>query len=197
MDERRGGHGVERVARSRTGVGIAALWGLAEATVFFIVPDAWISLMAAFSPAAAARGVVAAVAGAMAGGAAVYAAGDRMQAARSAALLDRMPAISAKMIFRVEREMAEGGTARMLTGPLRGTPYKIYARTAGLQRQPFVPFLLWTVPARAARFMLVAGVAAALGLAIRRRTANPWWVIVPWVAAWTTFYAWYFRRVRG
>ncbi|MFM9105841.1 MAG: hypothetical protein ACKOWF_04000, partial [Chloroflexota bacterium] len=114
-----------------------------------------------------------------------------------AALLDRVPAISGAMIARVEREMAAGGTRRMLLGPLRGTPYKIYARTDGMQGRPLPPFLLWTVPARGIRFLLIAGISALGGRAIRRRTTRPGPVVAVYAAAWTAFYAWYFRRFRG
>jgi len=54
------------------------------------------------------------------------------------------------MVERVEEEMREHGPSSMLLGPLRGTPYKIYAWTAGLQEQPLGTVLLWTIPARGA-----------------------------------------------
>ena len=82
----------------------------------------------------------------------------------------------------------------MLLGPLQGTPYKIYARTAGLQRHSLGATLLWTIPARGARFLLIAGIAAAYGSLVRRRTRRPAWLLAPYLLAWGAFYAWYFRR---
>ncbi|MGI9252919.1 MAG: hypothetical protein ACR2J8_04175 [Thermomicrobiales bacterium] len=183
--------------RSKRAVAIAALWGVAEATVFFIVPDVWIWLMAAFDPRAGLRGVIVAVAGAMAGGTAIYRAGGRIDPERSAALLDRVPAISPAMIAKVERQMAEHGSASMAVGPLQGTPYKIYARTAGMQRQSFPVFLLWTIPARGVRFLLIAAASALFGGFVRRRTRRSGWVVWPYAVAWMVFYWWYFRRVPG
>lgn len=183
--------------RSPAAVAIAALWGFAEATFFFIVPDVWIGLMAAFDPRAGVRGVVAAVAGAMAGGAVVHRAASRIPPERSAALLDGVPAISPEMIARVEDEMAGRGPASMMSGPLKGTPYKIYARAAGVQGQPLLPMMLWTIPARAVRFLMIGVVSAVFGAMVRRRTDRSWWIVVPYAAAWGLFYAWYFRRFRG
>jgi hypothetical protein len=49
--------------------GIAALWGLAEATLFFIVPDVWLTLITVWSPRKALIACLFALLGALAGGA--------------------------------------------------------------------------------------------------------------------------------
>jgi hypothetical protein len=46
----------------------AAVWGLAEATLFFVVPDVLLTWLAAFRPRVACKAVVACLAGALAGG---------------------------------------------------------------------------------------------------------------------------------
>ena len=89
--------------------------------------------------------------------------------------------------------MRERGPASMLLGPLRGTPYKIYARSAGVQGQPLSELLLWTIPARAARFVAIAVVAALYGWLIRRITPRTDWLLGPYLLAWAMFYAAYFR----
>ena len=43
----------------------------------------------------------------------------------------------------------------MLSGPVRGTPYKIYAAQAGEHSLPFLYFLLMTILARLERFIPV------------------------------------------
>jgi membrane protein YqaA with SNARE-associated domain len=172
---------------------VALGWGFAEATIFFIVPDVWIGLLALFSWRAGLRAVIWAVAGALIGGALMYAIGAQVPPDRTARLLDAIPAISPAMIERVEAEMRERGPASMLLGPLQGTPYKIYARTAGMQEQPLIAFLLWSIPARGARFLLVALVAALYGWLVRRITSRPAWLVGPYVLAWAIFYAAYFR----
>jgi hypothetical protein len=53
--------------------------------------------------------------------------------------------------------------------------------------------LLWTIPARAARFALVAAVAALYGSLVRRITPGTGWLIGPYLFAWAVFYVVYFR----
>lgn len=181
------------VARTRTAMAVAAGWGFAEATLFFVVPDVWIGLLALVSWRAGLRAVGWAVAGALVGGAVMYAVGAALPAAASATLLAAVPAVSPAMVAGVEREVDDRGPAAMLLGPLRGTPYKLYARAAGLRRQSFAATLLWTVPARGGRFLLVAAGAALWGAFARRRTQDPAWLVGPYLLAWVLFYAAYFR----
>ncbi len=182
-----------QLAQSRGAAAVAFAWGLAEATLFFIVPDVWIGFLALFDWRAGARAVAWAVLGAVIGGGMVYAAGARLDAAESARILLAVPAISPATIRGVDEEMRERGVASMVEGPLRGTPYKIYARTAGVQGQSPVAFLLWSIPARGVRFLLVAGVAALYGTLARRFTTRTDWLIAPYFLVWTLFYAAYFR----
>ncbi len=191
------GAGTHRFREASTRSGVAALvalgWGFAEATFFFIVPDVWIGLLALFGWRAGLRAVCSAVMGALFGGAVMYGVGARLGRDRSARLLAAVPAISPAMVERVEEEMREHGPASMMLGPLRGTPYKIYARTAGIQEQPLGPVLLWTIPARGARFVLVAAVAGLYGWLVRRITRRMGWLLGPYLLAWVVFYARYFR----
>jgi membrane protein YqaA with SNARE-associated domain len=175
---------------------VALAWGFAEATLFFVVPDVWVGLLAMFSwraGRAGLRAVALTVVGALIGGALMHAVGAHLAPDRSARLLDAVPAISPGMIERVEREMRERGPASTLLGPLQGTPYKIYARTAGSQGQPLGATLLWTIPARGARFLLIAMVASLYGALLRRVTRQPGWLLGPYLFAWVLFYAAYFR----
>jgi membrane protein YqaA with SNARE-associated domain len=183
----------DEFARSRMAAAIALGWGFAEATFFFIVPDVWIGLLAMFSWRAGLRAVGLAVVGAVIGGGLMYGVGAWLDRDCSARLLDAVPAISPGMIERVEGEMHDGGPASMMLGPLQGTPYKIYARTAGLQGEPLWAVLLWTVPARGARFLLVAGVAALYGWVVQRLTLQAGWLLVPYLLLWVVFYLGYFR----
>lgn len=183
----------EAFSRSRIAAAIALSWGFAEATLFFVVPDVWIGLLALFSWRAGLRAPSWAILGALLGGALLYGAGSQLDPDRSAHILDTVPAISPGMIERVEEEMSEGGPASMLLGPLQGTPYKIYARTAGVQHQSLGEVLLWTIPARGARFILIVMVSALYGVLIRRITREIGWLLGPYLVAWVTFYAAYFR----
>ena len=183
----------EARARSRIAAAVALGWGFAEATFFFVVPDVWIGLLSLFSWRAGLRAVCSAVMGALIGGAVMYGAGARLDRDRSARLLAAVPAISPEMVEHVEEEMREHGPVSMFLGPLRGTPYKIYARTAGVQEQPLGAVLLWTIPARGARFVLVAAVAGLYGWLVRRITPRTGWLLGPYLLAWVVFYVRYFR----
>ncbi|WP_223286581.1 hypothetical protein [Kocuria atrinae] len=128
---------------------VAAVWGFAEATAFFIVPDVWLSALAMKSPRRGLKCVASATAGAVLGGAVTHAWGAKTGGGRSARALAALPAVSPTMVRRVESDYSAKGYKALLTGPLRGTPYKIYARTNGLLGRPLPRFLLWSVPARA------------------------------------------------
>jgi membrane protein YqaA with SNARE-associated domain len=179
-------------AGSRIAAAIALGWGFAEATVFFVVPDVWIGLLTLFSWRAGLRAVVFSVIGALIGGALMYGVGTQLDRDHSAKLLDAVPAISLPMVERVEEEMRDHGPASMVLGPLRGTPYKIFARTAGVQEQQLGTMLLWTIPARAARFVLIVIVASLYARLVRRMTLQPGWFLGPYLVAWAVFYASYF-----
>lgn len=176
---------------------VAAAWGFAEATVFFVVPDVWLSAVAMRRTSRGVACAASATAGALAGGAVMHRWGARVVAQDSARALTRIPAVSPAMVERVERDMAARGFTAVLLGPLRGTPYKLYARTAGLRGDPLPSFLAWSVPARAPRFLVVTGAVAALSAAHARLwpRAPGWarWAIFG--LGWSAFYTWYFRTV--
>ncbi|WP_345311905.1 YqaA family protein [Kocuria gwangalliensis] len=176
---------------------VAAAWGFAEATAFFIVPDVWLSAVAMKSPKRGLTCVASATAGAVLGGALTHTWGATTGAARSARLLTKLPAVSAAMVRRVENDYATKGYRALLTGPLRGTPYKIYARTNGLLNRSLPRFLLWSVPARAPRFILVTAVMGGLGALGEKLLPNaPEWVRwSAFAAGWLGFYTWFFKTV--
>jgi hypothetical protein len=170
------------------GVGLAFLWGLAEATFFFVVPDVLISLAALYRPGRAWRHVVAAVAGALVGGALMFgwAARDAKSAADAVA---RVPFIRARMFAHVHASYEAHGAGAIFLGPLTGTPYKIFA----VEAPEFIgrgTFLLNTAPARGERFVLVWALFGVTGKWLRRRrnwTAGRL-AVVPGIF-WVLFYA--------
>lgn len=174
---------------------IAAVWGVAEGTVFFIVPDVWISWVALKSRRRSLTTTLSALAGALVGGLATYKYSSRTGADATRRFLVGQPAISHAMINRIEHEMVEEGPKTLMRGPLRGAPYKIYARTAGVQEQPLGTFLAWSVPARLIRFVLVSLGSSAMASATKKhfprhaKTINR----IGFFAAWTAFYIWFFK----
>jgi membrane protein YqaA with SNARE-associated domain len=141
---------------------IGFLWGFAEATLFFIVPDVYLGFVALFNLRRGLQVMLAGLLGAILGGSVMYLlamndpAGTRL-------LLARVPLIDAALIATVADEMHAHGLVAMLTGPIRGTPYKIYATQAGVQSIPLLSLLLMTIPARLGRFFPVVLAFGAIG----------------------------------
>lgn len=189
--------------------GAAFGWGFAEATVLFIVPDAWTSAVGLRSPRRAQALTLSAAAGALLGGALVHRWAARTDPARSARIAARIPAISPAMTARVDAQLRAHGFPALMIGPLTGTPYKLYARSAGVQGLPLGRLLLWTVPARLARFMPVTAAVSGLAALARRSGLSEEGAGLPrlpglspraveltiFLAGWTAFYTWFFRSV--
>ncbi len=172
----------------------AALWGLAEATLFFIVPDVLLSAIAVRSGRRAALSATGwTVIGAVAGGALIYRWGAE-DSAGVIAILDRLPAISPAMIARVGEELRHAGLAAMVVGAFSGVPYKLYAAMAPASSIGLVPFLAASIPIRALRPVAVVLVVdwvnkrLAARLSPRRRMA----VLA---VLWLVFYAAYFAAM--
>jgi membrane protein YqaA with SNARE-associated domain len=110
---------------SRAALTLAFAWGVAEAAVFFIVPDVLLTLIAVRALEPALKATVAALAGALAG-ALMHVLGAR-EPTFARALRDHIPAISPELIAKVAGEMDRLDLTAVLPGPLKGIPYKIYA----------------------------------------------------------------------
>jgi membrane protein YqaA with SNARE-associated domain len=173
-----------------TSIAVAALWGFAEATLFFIVPDVWISLAALRDRRAGLLACLASVAGALAGGLVMYAWGSKDPEGAAGALA-AVPAVSRRMIEQVRSSLSSTGFLSLFIGPLTGTPYKIYAVESGAVGASLPLFLLVSIPARGARFLLVALAASWAS----RRPLGDWPLRRKRAAAivlWVVFYAVYF-----
>lgn len=133
---------------------IAALWGFAEATLFFIVPDLWLSIVGRDKLRAGLIACVYALLGSLAGGALVYFWGS-VDPAGAAFVLEKTPAVSPEMVVRVHEELNDHGGLAIFFGPLSGTPYKLYAAQAADAGINLLPFLWISIPARFIRFVAV------------------------------------------
>ena len=133
----------------------AVVWGFAEATLFFIVPDVLISYVAVKRLPAAMLCCALATGGALAGGTVMYLLGG-YNADETLRAIDIVPAISPRMIDKVGNGLEQGGISTMLVGAFIGTPYKIYATKAGALGISLPLFLLVSIPARLLRFVAVA-----------------------------------------
>jgi len=133
---------------------IAAAWGLAEATLFFLVPDIWLTIAGRKKLRVGLTACLYSLAGALIGGSALYVWGHHdLPAARQ--MLEKVPAVSQAMIEEVNDDMARYGVWSVFLGPITGTPYKVYAAQAAAAGIGFWLFLLISIPARLMRFVLV------------------------------------------
>lgn len=170
----------------------AFVWGFAEATLFFIVPDvllSYIGLKRGVKPAAQAS-VIAAV-GAAVGGAVMYLWSAHDPAAARAAVL-AVPAISVEMVARAAEAMRGDWFMATMLGPLSSTPFKVYAILAPHAGGTTLPaFALAGFLARLPRFLIVGCGTALIGKALSRWLSERQltWVLI---GAWVLFYAVFF-----
>lgn len=172
------------------GVNVAAFaWGVAEATLFFIVPDVFLTWIALARARAALIACIWATVGALVGGTLMYAWGAR-DPASALDVLVRIPAISPPMCAEVREQIELQGPASFFIGPLRGVPYKIYAVQAGDLGYGLSLFLVLSIPVRFLRFACVTGFAILICRASNRQPLRMHRALH--LAAWFTFYSWYF-----
>ena len=135
----------------------AALWGLAEATFFFIVPDVLLTAWALrFGIKGALRASAIAALFASLGGLALWLWGASDAAAAREAMLD-IPAIGPDLIARAASDMASAWPVQLFLCAVTGVPYKLYAVEAGALHLNLAAFLLASFVARFARFALTVG----------------------------------------
>ena len=169
---------------------LAVVWGLAEATIFFIVPDVLLTYLALKDPRRATKACLWALAGALVGGTAMFCWGayDIDSAEK---LLERIPAIDGNLLNEVERQVEVSGARATFIGPIAGRPYKIYAVYAGGKEVDFLTFFLISIPARLLRFILLTWITwwVASKLLAKLQTQTRAFILS---GIWIAFYSWYF-----
>jgi hypothetical protein len=175
----------------------AFLWGVAEASVFFIVPDvvlSWIGVTR--GPRAAGIAALWAACGAALGGAAMYLWAVRDPEGALMFVL-AIPAISVSMAEAAARAMnADGWFAATLAGPLSRTPYKLYAVLAPGAGAPLALFAAASVLARLPRFVIVGAGAGLIGRWLQPKLGARR-VLMLLGAGWVLFYAAFFALTPG
>jgi membrane protein YqaA with SNARE-associated domain len=176
------------------GIALALVWGFAESTLFFVVPDVPISLAAALAPRRAWRHIVAAVVGSVLGGLLMFNWAAR-DAAGARAAVERVPFVTAAMMAKARASYQAHGLGAVFLGPLGGIPYKIYAveAPAFVSRSAF----LWsTAPARGYRFLVVWGFFGLGGSQLRRRLGRTDAQVAARVAIfWLALYCFYWGLI--
>jgi len=138
----------------------AILWGFAEATAFFIVPDILFAFaMLVFGWRVAISHAGAAALGAVIGGVLMLRWGAASpEAAR--AFVSSVPLVGDDLLIRIRTEVAAHWPFHLAAGAISGAPYKIYAVEAGAAGVNLFAFAAVSMPVRLARFALTMGLAA-------------------------------------
>lgn len=170
-------------------------WGLAEATVFFLVPDVWLTRLALSDFRRALVACCWSLAGAIPGGVLLWLAGRHGLAPALFELFDHLPGISRGLIAKTGRELAEHGWFALGAGALAGQPYKLFAVHAGAGGLALLPFVAASLVARFARFTLTTGIAALAGWTLKAKSTRFRHRLH--LTFWLVFYAAYFTAMRG
>lgn len=175
---------MEKLTPGKAADVISVSWGFAEATLFFFVPDIWITLMALSGFRKGLRSCLLALAGALVGGCLTYLLGISYEK-EILTIFDYLPSISVETMNWVSQEMKEQGVWAVFVGPGSGTPYKIYAATAASANMSLAAFLAVSVPARLLRFLGACLAARCLALVLKKvelkrqiRVMMVFWVVI-------------------
>ena len=131
-------------------------WGLAEATLFFLVPDILLSWVVFRREGHIVTTYLLTLLGALCGGAMIYMWGSH-DPEGVLRLMQSVPAVDAALIEQVRNGLHDLGMWAIPAGALQGVPYKLYAASAAGAGIDLPLFLLVSIPARLFRWVM-AGV---------------------------------------
>ena len=130
----------------------SAIWGFAEASLFFIVPDLLFTAVTIVSPKRGWQHLAAAIAGAVLAGGLMYQ-WSAAAPAQARAAVAAVPFVGEKMITPTETLWKTEGTVALFRNPLGGVPYKVPAILAPAHLS-LPEFIAISVPYRAERMLL-------------------------------------------
>ena len=173
---------------------VGFLWGFAEGTLFFIIPDVLLGWASLAGVRCGLKNLGTILAGALVAGIVMYAwASERPEQSR--AIVASVPFVRERMFDKVQQDYADHGLSGMLYGPSSGIPYKVYAVLAPSQHQPLV-FVLISIPARLERFALSWVIFTAVGWTFQRWIrAHAKLTTILYLAFWGATYAFYWSRI--
>jgi len=172
---------------------LSVVWGFAEATLFFIVPDIVLGWESLGGWRRGTRALAAIVVGALVGGLLVYGLAAMWPEAMRNAVAS-VPFVRGAMFATVAEAYDGHGAAGMLLGPTSGIPYKIYAVLAP-QSFGVLSFAIFSIPARLERLALSWLVFALLGRWLAPVIARHRWATAALYALfWAGIYAYYWSR---
>lgn len=169
---------------------IAILWGFAEATFFFFIPDIYLTRIALFDFRKAIIACLFTAISACVGGALMYWWGD-IDFQQAVTFLQFIPGIFPGLIQLVMDNVNTSPFFHVFTAPLSGIPYKIYAVAFGAKQINFSMFLLVSFFARLLRFLMVTLMGRLIFIYARRH-----WdfkkILYAHIYIWGMIYSFYF-----
>lgn len=178
------------ITRTRHDDRIAIGWGFAEALLFFVIPDVFLTLMALRrGTRRSLRLAILAAAGAVAGGLLAYGWGA-VHAASALGVMELLPGIDRSMIDAVRGDVVAEGNQALLFGPWRGQPYKLFAVASGELGLSAVGLAMLTMPGRLARFVVSVGFAGYVRWLFGRWVSERV-LVTAWALFWVVVYAGY------
>ena len=169
----------------------ACVWGVAEATLFFIVPDVILTYATLRHgwQAGLKLAIFAATAAALAGiGMWMW---GRFDPASAEHAMLMVPAIGPDLMAQTSREMTGFWPLNLVLGAITGVPYKLYAVAAGEHGVNVAAFAVASYVARLIRFAFSVGVTV-LGLRMLRYLGREQWAYHVLTAGWVILYTVYF-----
>jgi uncharacterized membrane protein YeaQ/YmgE (transglycosylase-associated protein family) len=169
----------------------AFLWGLAEATVFFLAAEILVTWLALANPLRALRAALFALLGAVIGAAILYVWGGR-DPFSAMTLLSALPTLGPESMSAAEEALMTHGLWALPDGvlsPATGKAHAIYAQALGIG---IAPFLAVYALARAARLLLAGCVTACVGGMLQcflpRKVVVALWALVWAVILWAAYF---------
>ena len=110
------------------------------------------------------------------------------------AVIDAVPGIDGRMLAHVQAQIEGLGSWALFVGPTIGTPYKVYAATAGAAGVSIAAFVLASLASRATRFVLLVLAAAwcaehpLRGWTLRQRRQA---VLLFWGLVYVVYFGWH------
>ncbi len=178
-----------RMLTGRRAEAIGFGWGVAEASLFFVVPDVWVGWIAIVAPRLALPVLLATTAGAVLG-ALLLAVAAPVATDALMAWFAAVPGILPGDLSTAREQLAAGGVGSFVASPLGGIPLKLYAFAAGMDAFGTLPLALGVVLNRLVRvggFTLLMVALGWVGRPLLRR--RPGVVLLLYVAGWIAFYA--------
>ena len=173
---------------------LAFTWGLAEATIFFIVPEVLLSRVAMLRGGKnALRACVWALAGSIIGATVIYYAASIGHGPGLLRLMDWLPGITPDLIDQAHDGLEDHGISAVFAGAFTGIPFKLYATHAGSMHVGWFLFLLASAVVRFVRFSVTSLLAWFIATKLLHSLPRSRLQLLH-VAFWTVFYAVYFTR---